>query len=80
MRGIVRCCYMPHLAQAIFLGLVIAFGIDVKLAHSQTKDAQAFTAQFTSRVDTLKRYHWQNAYLPSVRNPSAPIIPMLRQC
>ena len=30
---------------------------------------------FISRVDILKRYHWHNAYLPSVRNLSVPIIP-----
>ena len=36
-----------HIALVVFVGLVAALGTDVKLAHSQTKDAEAFTAQFT---------------------------------
>ena len=39
--------YRPHIALALILGLVVALGIDVKLAHSQTKEADALTAQFT---------------------------------
>jgi tetratricopeptide (TPR) repeat protein len=46
MRGISRRSYRPRVALAVFLGLVAALGIDVKLAHLQTKEAEALTAQF----------------------------------
>ena len=32
---------------------------------------------FISRVDILKRYHWHNAYLPSLRNLSVPNDPRI---
>jgi Flp pilus assembly protein TadD len=37
--------YRTHIAPAIFIALVAAFGIDIKLGHSQTKEAEALTAQ-----------------------------------
>ena len=36
-----------HIALVVFVGLVAALGIDVKFAHSQTKEAGALNAQFT---------------------------------
>jgi CHAT domain-containing protein len=36
-----------HIALVVFVGLVAALGIDVKFAHSQTKEAGALSAQFT---------------------------------
>ena len=47
MRGNSRRGYRLHIALAVFLGLVAALGIDVKLAHSQTNEAEALTTQFT---------------------------------
>ena len=36
-----------HIALVVFVGLVAGLGIDVKFAHSQTKEAGALSAQFT---------------------------------
>ena len=38
--------YRMHVVLAVFLGLVAALSIDVKLAYSQTKEAEALTAQY----------------------------------
>ena len=47
MPSIWRRGYRMHIALVVFVGLVAALGIDVKFAHSQTKEAEALTAQFT---------------------------------
>jgi tetratricopeptide (TPR) repeat protein len=45
MRGFSSLGYRTRIALAIFLGLVAALGIDVKSAHSQTKEAQSLVIQ-----------------------------------
>ena len=47
MPGIGRRAHRTHIVLAVFLGLVAALSIDVKLAHTQTKEADALTAQYT---------------------------------
>ncbi|HSR77339.1 MAG TPA: CHAT domain-containing tetratricopeptide repeat protein [Xanthobacteraceae bacterium] len=46
MSGSGKCNYIPHIVLAVFLGLADAAGIDVKLALSQTKEAQALNKQY----------------------------------
>jgi hypothetical protein len=43
-----------HIALVVFLGLVAALGIDVKLVQSQTKEADALVEQY-ARLSDLAR-------------------------
>ena len=45
MHGISKRAFAPHIPLAVFLGLVVAVGITVKSAHSQTKEADALYVQ-----------------------------------
>jgi hypothetical protein len=48
MPNIKRRGYRMHIALVVFLGLVAALGIVVKLAHSQTKEAATLTEQMAN--------------------------------